>query len=262
MTLFRILSSDWLKTKRTAVRLILVVGPVALALVMLWYCGNRERTPDLQFKMYEAFFQITTGLLPFAAGLLAGLMGAQEEHAGHFNGILGQTTPRVKIFIGKLLMLVLMAAAALFASTFILLLGMDRFLHIDEVQVGWFAMGAFLGIVGALFLFELHLFLSFAFGLGTSVATGGAGFLIALLVGTTTVGDRIWPYVPWAWPVRLALGPEVYMPGIQLPDSIIPADYFSQQLVTGLVPALAGFIVIAVCGTIWFNRWEGRRTYE
>ncbi|GED17917.1 lantibiotic immunity ABC transporter MutG family permease subunit [Aneurinibacillus migulanus] len=262
MTLFRVLSSDWLKTKRTAVRLIIFAAPVAYAFLLIWYFGNYKQTPDLQSKIYEAFFQMRTALLPVSAGLLAGFMGVQEEHAGNFNGILGQTVPRAQVYISKLLMLILMTTADMFISTFILLVGMEYVLHISMIQVGLFVEGMLLAVTGSLFLYTFHLFLGFAYGLGASIAAGGAGFLIAAIIGTTTVGDRIWQFVPWAWSVRLSQLPEVFMPGLQLPDSIIASDYFTQLAVKGLVPAIATFILVTVCGTIWFFRWEGRKAYE
>lgn len=262
MTLFRILSSDWLKTKRTAVRLMIIAAPVVYALLMILYFGHYQRTSDLQYKIYEVFFQVWTILLPIAAGLLAGLMCSQEEHAGNFNGILGETVPRAQIYISKLLMLIIMTTADIFASTCILLFGMKAVLHISDIQIGLFLEGALLAVAGSLILYALHLFLGFAYGLGASIAAGGAGFLIAAIFGATTVGNRVWQFVPWAWPVRLSWIPEVFMPGINLPDSIVPSEFFSQQALKGLVPSILVFILVTICSIIWFYRWEGRKTYE
>lgn len=92
MTLLRILSSDWLKTKRTAVRIIIMAAPVAYALVFLLYFGTFAQTSKMQYNIHEAFFQSGTIFLPMAAGLFAGLLCSQEEHAGNFNGMLIQAS--------------------------------------------------------------------------------------------------------------------------------------------------------------------------
>jgi ABC-2 type transport system permease protein len=102
------------------------------------------------------------------------------------------------------------------------------------------------GLGRSVSLIALHLWLGLAAGWGASVGAGGAGLLIGAIVGATGVGDGIWPYVAWAWPVRLSMVPLA---------SDVPADVLTR----GLALSLIAFVVLAAGGMAWFNRWEGRR---
>lgn len=250
--MLRSLSSDWLKTKRTAYRAISFLLPPAVALVSLWYLSVHRRTPSFQGNAYRLFFDLWTILLPVLVGLLAGLLGSQEEQAGNFNGLLGTSLARVSVFSGKLLFLILTAAAGLFVSGLLFMAELALFLHVSGLQIAVFLEGALLTLLGSLALYVLHLWLSFAFGLGASVSAGGAGFLIAAVCGLTSAGDRIWRFLPWTWPARLSRIPEAFL-----------APSLSEPVAgnrTEILPAILLFIFSFVCAVVWFCRWEGRRS--
>jgi len=240
MTLLRLMRADWLKTRRTPVRWAVIVMPAGYALLILWYFSRFRVTPELPLRIYSAFFEGWGVFLPLAAGLLAGLLSLQEEQAGRFGALLGSTVPRSALYAAKLLLLIAITAGSVLMSLAILVPGMQAGLGIEAAQAGMFWEGAWLAVAGALPQMALHLWLSLACGLGASVGVGGAGLLMAAIIGATNVGDPIWPAVPWAWPVRLALHPLV---------PVAPAD--------GLLPACLAFAVLAVLGTAWFCRWEG-----
>lgn len=254
--MLRILASDWLKTKRTAYRTIAFLLPSAVALVSLWYLSAHRRTQAFQANAYALFFDLWTIMVPLLVGLLAGLLGSQEEQAGNFNGLLSASVPRVSIFSGKLWLLILTTAAGLFASVLLYCAGLASFLHVSHLHVAVFLEGALFTILGSLALYVLHLWLGFAFGLGASVSAGGAGFLIAVICGVTSAGDRIWHFLPWAWPARLAA-----IPGALLIPSGRPQNP-GPEIGRGVLPAVLLFLLAAVCAVVWFDRWEGRRSYE
>ncbi|CAB1245613.1 ABC-2 type transport system permease protein [Ruminococcaceae bacterium BL-6] len=250
--MLRILSSDWLKTKRTAYRTISFLLPPSVAVVALWYLSVHRRTAAFQANAYVLFFDLWTILIPILAGLLAGILCSQEEQAGHFNGLLGVSIPRVSIFTGKLLLLILTTAATLFVSLILFVGGLAFLLHVSGLRTAVFLEGALLTVLGSLFLCVLHLWLSFAFGMGASVSVGGAGFLIAAICGLTSAGNRIWRFLPWTWPARLS----------QIP---VPFSHFESSSGgdwAGMLPAILLFVLSLICAFVWFNRWEGRRSYE
>lgn len=250
--MLRILSSDWLKTKRTAYRTILFLLPPAVALVALWYLSVHRRTSAFQANAYTLFFDLWTILIPILVGLLAGIIGSQEEQAGNFNGLLGTSIPRVFILSGKLLFLILTMAVGLFLSDLLFVAGLALFLHVSGVQIAVFLEGAFLTLLGSLALCVLHLWLSFVSGPGASVSAGGAGFLIAGICGITSAGDRIWLFLPWTWPARLSQ--------IPVPPSLLESSSGGDW--AGVLPAIFLFILSLACALAWFCRWEGRRSYE
>lgn len=258
MSLFRTLSSDWLKTKRTAIRLIVIIVSMLYPFFMLWYFSKQNS----QSQIYDGFFMVISVAMPIMAGMLCGLIGTQEENAGNFNAILGSTVTRTTSYLSKFILLILMTANSVFLSTLVLLAGMKWFMHIKNIQVGLFLEGALLVITGSLILYSLHLFVSFAFGMGASIALGGAGFLIAAVLGGTVVGDRIWQFVPWTWAARLSQLPEVFIHDFQLPAGINPPVFFTEQFSKGITGVITCNVIVLIASIVWFRRWEGRKSYE
>ncbi|GIQ63022.1 multidrug ABC transporter permease [Paenibacillus cisolokensis] len=263
MTLLRILRTDWLITKRTGYRWLVFAAPPLAAGILLWYFSGRPLAPGLANAIYEAFSQMTASALPLAIGLLAGMLAMQEEQAGCFGGLLGRQQPRALSFAGKLLMVTLPVGFGIFAAALLLVFGMETLLGIADADAGLFLAGAAYTTIGSLTLCVFHLFLALAFGMGASAAAGGAGFLLAAIVGATVVGDRIWEFVPWAWPVRLSQFPLLArLSEFQNGTGTSAFELYCRQVDGVLLMAVASFIVASICGTIWFVGWEGRKTYE
>ena len=257
-TICRTISSDWLKTKRTAIRLIVVIVPILYPLIMLWYFTKHS----IQSQIYDAFFLVISVAMPIMAALLCGLIGTQEENAGNFNVLLGSINGRMTNYASKFILLILMTVSSVFFSTIVLLVGMKWILHVENIQAGLFLQGALFVILGSLILYIIHLFLSFAFGMGASIAVGGAGFLIAAIFGGTVVGDAIWPFIPWTWAARLSQLPEVFIRDFQMPSGINPSELFAEQFSKGISAVIIGTVIVLIASIVWFSRWEGRKSYE
>lgn len=246
LMLLRLMRADWLKTRRTPLRLAILAAPAMYALLILLYFANRRVTPEQPRDMLGAFSEGWTAMVPLIVGLLAGLLALQEERAGNFAALLGSTAPRPVVYAARLLQLVLIHTGSVLCAVTLLLLGMKSWPGIPAPDMGMLYASALLASAGALPLIALHLWLGLAAGWGASVGAGGAGLLIGAIVGATGVGDGIWPYVAWAWPVRLSMVPLA---------SDVPADVLTR----GLALSLIAFVVLAAGGMAWFNRWEGRR---
>ena len=75
--MIRLLLSEWLKTKRTAIRWITFCMPVIVALCIVAYLSIRSGVTS-EF-VYEGFFVVWTAMIiPVGAGVLSGFM-IQEE---------------------------------------------------------------------------------------------------------------------------------------------------------------------------------------
>ena len=244
--LLRLMRADWLKMRRTPLRPAVLAAPAAYALLILLYFANRRISPELPREMAGVFFEGWTVLLPLAVGVLAGLLALQEEHAGNFAALLGSAAPRPVVYAARLLLLALIHAGSALCAAALLLAGMRAGLDLPRTEAGPVFAAALLAAAGSLPIIALHLWLGLAAGWGASVGAGGAGLLVAAIVGATPVGDRIWPCMPWAWPVRLA----------QVPFAPDPPH---GEPAKGLLFSLLLFAVLAAGGMAWFCRWEGRR---
>jgi ABC-2 type transport system permease protein len=254
-----LLQIEWLKLKRTPLQWLLLAGPIGFASLIVWYYAGRAVTPGLPALIFETFVQgASTIALPIGIGLLGGYMILQEELAGSFSGFLGTAIPRFRLYGSKLLLIIVLMASAMALSALALAAGLQWF---TSVPIRWDVLAAAAGIsiAASLPLAALHLWVSLAWGMGASAAIGGGGLLVAAL-SATSLGDAVWPYIPWAWPIRLSSMPGLYLLP-ELPNEAIMNELYSKAL-QGSVSVVVTFVVLWVCGLLWFRKWEGRKAQE
>ena len=255
----RLFASEWLKTRRTAVRWLTFLTPVLVALCIICYLASR--TDSTEALSFELFFQAwTIFVIPVGAGVMAGFLAQEEALAGSFTGFLSVDLPRAKLYLSKFCLLVFCLSVSTLLATLLLCIGTTAFLPGDGSLPLFFA-AAVLVIIGTLPLLALHLWLSFAFGMGSSIGVGIAGVLIAAIMGATSIGNQVWPFVPWTWPVKLSALPSVYLPDADsLPAAAIAA--IPRQFAVGLIATGLCLTIFLIGGMLWFRRWEGRTSYE
>ncbi|MEQ6359820.1 ABC-2 type transport system permease protein [Thermoanaerobacter thermohydrosulfuricus] len=258
-----ILASEWIKTKRTPIRWLTFLAPMIFSGLIIWYFSLRPIKMDTQISIFQAFFEVCTAfVIPLGAGLISGIMIHQEELAGNFNGLLLNKLPRQKLYLGKLATVILLASISTLIATLVLLVGVGFVLNIP---ISWliFIIAALMAIIGSIPLLAFHLWISFAWGIGASIGIGGGGVLIAALM-VTSLGDRIWQFVPWAWPVRLSMIPGAYLlykSGMNFLPETISIGVAIKQIIYSLIPAIIFFVIMLIGGIMWFNKWEGRKIY-
>lgn len=252
-----LLWAEWLKTKRSALRWLVLLLPVLMGLVLAWYVAGRPWIGAA--SAFSGFFSCWASLaLPFLAAIIAGQLAAAEEGAGAFMGLLLCAKPRVQLYLSKLLALfaALAVAALLATAAFCGGLWLGGY---ENTLLGFYAEAALVSWLAVLPLAALHLWLAFAAGLGVSVGVGIGGMLVAALIGGTLLGDGIWPFVPWAWPLRLAMIHSI-MQASRL-DAAQLARLSAQSDWACILAALGG-IVVTAASVWWFSRWEGRHAGE
>lgn len=258
MIIFKLLLSQWVKTKRSGLRFIILMVPIVYPIFILWYFSQYEITDLLQVKIYSVFFEVISVALTIIIALLTALIVIEEELAGDFRGFLLTPFPRKKLYNSKLSFLIILTIIDIFISTAIMLFGMKFILKISDIQYQIFLVGAISTVIGSLFLYCLHLLISFAYGTGPSIAMGIVGFLISAILGVTSLGDSIWQFIPWAWGARLSKIPVILMPMMKEIGGNISSKLFLNQFIKGVIPSVGSSIIIIVLGSKWFERWEGR----
>lgn len=257
----RLLSSEWLRTKRTAVRWLTFFMPTIVSLCVVGYLAIRSGST--QSLAFEGFFTVWSGIiLPVSVGVLAGFIVHEEELAGNFTGFLGAGVPRSKLYFGKYLLLTFCMTMCTLISALVLGIGMNLFVPAGA-DMKIFMSAALLTAVATLPLLALHLWVSFAWGMGASIGISFGGLLMAVLFGTTSLGENIWQFVPWTWPIKLGLLPGTTF--IEATANMTTADIMASATHTGIIGLFAtaiGLVVILFGGTIWFNKWEGRKDSE
>lgn len=246
-------SSEWIKHKRTFTwPLVLLVPAIWVALVG-WYLSVRQTVAwsDIFTWVFEAW---TALFLPVGAALLAGLTASYEMQAGNWSALLARPAAPGLLYASKLLTLLahalistaLAAAAAVVAG---LVLGAPG-------SVPWrpLVLAVLLPWAAALPVLALQLWVATAKGLGASLGLGAVGLLLAAVIGGTSLGSGVWPFVPWAWPVRIMV-----VPGLQLLGKLPPGAAHPQADAYALFILTVGMglgLLLAVAGILWFSRRE------
>lgn len=133
----------------------------------------------------------------------------------------------------------------------------------EVVSFRLFLPAAALMVVGTLPLLALHLWISFAWGMGASIGISMGGLLMAAILGLTGIGSRIWPLIPWTWPVKLGMLPGALI--LEESAAIRSTEIFSGIMHTaavGFSAAAAGLLLFLAGGMMWFHLWEGRKNCE
>ena len=261
MNLMRTIISEWMKTKRTAFRCIVLLVPILFSISVLAYISVFKIDYTFQIKVYEIYFvTISTGLT-MMAGILTTLNIMGEDSAGEFRRMLIVPLSRNTIYIGKLFMLILITIIDMFASTAILLLGIKFLYPGVNIEYGIFLQGTLFTIIASLFLYGLYLILSIKFGIGlTMLITAGGTVLGALM--QTGMGDNMWKFIPWAWSGRLGIIPVYNLEGFakfQNINNSLLQNTFTEVITKAIPIAVVSFLIICIVGVVWFENWEGEK---
>lgn len=260
MNLMRAIKSEWMKTKRTAFRCIVLLVPILFSILVLAYISVFKIDYTFQIKVYEIYFETISTGLTMMAGILTTLNIMGEDSAGEFRRMLIVPLSRNTIYIGKLFMLILITIIDMFASTAILLLGIKFLYPGVNIEYGIFLQGTLFTIIASLFLYGLYLILSIKFGIGlTMLITAGGTVLGALM--QTGMGDRgVWTFIPWAWSGRLGIIPvynlEVFSKFGNVDNSLLQ-NAFTEVITKAMPIVVVSFLIICIVGVVWFKKWEG-----
>ncbi|KOC31706.1 lantibiotic immunity ABC transporter MutG family permease subunit [Clostridium botulinum] len=266
MKFLRSLKANFMKTKRTPFRYIILLVPILFSLLFVSYISVYKRDYTFQLKVYEIYFGVVSLTLPLISAILIGLNIMGEESSGEFRGLLMTPISRSTIYLSKLFMIILVTIIDMFVSLFILLIGMKFLYPLGTIQYGVFLTGTILTILGCLFLYGLYIIISLKFGIGATIAVGVGGSIIGALL-QTGLGDTIWPFVPFAWSGRISTVPIYKLSNFikyqhlenQSNIQEILNTTFKQYMCLGVPIAIISFIIICVIGVLWFNKWEGRK---
>lgn len=241
------LRSDLLKTKRLSIRTAHLLIPVATAAIFTAYYAF---SPWGEYEKAALYVQVQGLALPVLIGLFCSLLSEQEQASGGFYSLL--TAPeKARPFLSKLIILLLFGMGALLVASLLFAPASVVLLKWRSLSPGFYLAAPFVLFLGSVFLYILHLFLSFSFGRAVSVGLGLVESLVSALF-LTDMGKFLWPYVPAAWPARMA-------------DVLLRAcsgDASASALLRDMLPVCAAVSLAAlVLFLLWASRWEGRKIY-
>lgn len=245
--LIRCICSDFYKIKRTPILWLHIAAPLIGVFAFLGYYSITAGSHSL--GRINAFLEALCIVFPILIGLLCGMTAAQEEQAGGCQVMLAGTRSRTAAYLSKLLLLLILSAFSVALAVGVFAAGY----HAAAAQLYLHAAFAIWG--GTVFLYVLHMFVSFRFGRGASIGLGIFGALISTLM-LTGLGDKIWHWIPWAWSVRVC---NDMIFALQTPSA---ASLAAADIRYGISVCTAATILSVAASLLWFRRWDGSRSNE
>lgn len=245
-TLLRCIRSDFHKFRHTCMLLIHILIPIGAAGLFLLYFIKSPWQPILKLNAFLSTIAIG---FPLIAGLICGITAEQEAQAGSFQVMMRSIKSRGAMYASKLIILISL-------SIFSVILAVGLFGVGFRTAPALFYLKA-IGVLaaGSAFLYILHLFISFQFGSGATIALGIAEGLIAFIM-KTGLGDGKWYYIPCAWGARMCDN-LVNIWGVHTGVTV-----FNTEIEKGLIISISAACIAFVASIIWFCNWEGRKSYD
>lgn len=249
--LLRCLKSDFYKLKHTYILLIHLILPIIGAFLFLAYYSISPW--DLTLKL-TGYFEALSIVFPLIIGLISGMVIEMEEQTSNFQVMFTGIKSKSTMYLSKLILLILLGSFSTVLGVGIFAIGFKA-IGFKSVTFLFYIKQVEILILANAFLYVFSVFINFKFGKGASIGIGIAGSLVSALM-TTGLGDTIWVYIPWAWSARFcdfyilkALKP-LHFKSISAYVNI----YFVSMIIVTLISIFLSII--------WFNNWEGRKSYN
>ena len=241
MSMFRALSAELLKLKRTLTVRMIFVLPLLVALLeffALW------RSPKFSpgFKLWETLPRSTLlawaiFMMPLLITLETALLNGIEHNDRQWKHILALPIPRHTVYLAKFVVAqALIAASTLILCLLCVVVGIavthlrSELAHSGPVPYGWLAKYAALIWLSAWLIIAIHTWISIRWSsLAVALGAGIGGTFFAVFANSAPFAR----YYPWL-----------------LPLNILAAERFSVALWLGVI----GGVVVALAGCVEFGR--------
>ena len=242
------IKSELYKIKHTWLPWVHILLPIAYSLL---FYGASKTTGLKNFgesDLLETYFVLLGAMVPIICSFIISKVVDMEASAGRFQVLLTTTKSRRKAYLGKLIVLELgfMVSLTLALIIFAILSGYQNILDwiIELVLI----------FMSSLSLYMIHFWVSIVLSSGASIGLGFLETMIALL-SMTSLGDRIWYFIPCAWSSRL---PAMYI----MVDKASDPSYFYREFRLWSFVASLIILILFISSVIWFNRWDGKSASE
>lgn len=241
--LFSCMKADFIKMRYSVPCMAHLVIPVVMAGGFLAYYAV---SPWNAYSKIQAFYQIMGMGYPFLIGIFCAATAEQEQTAGNYQVMLAAADRKLPFF-GKLLLLILMGAFSVTATSAVFGTGFFWGMRQQAVRYSFYWIAAAVMLGGNVFLYTLHLFLALRMHKGITIGVGIAESLLSALC-LTGLGDGIWICIPAAWANRMTEYVLAVCGGIEVSLS---------ECGKAAVVCIVVTIVSLVLYGIWACRWDG-----
>ena len=238
--------ADFQKNRHTPMLWMHIIIPASVAVLLLVYYAFSHQ--EATGKVYGLMELLGVGF-PLIIGIITSMAIDQERSAGNFQELL-MAREKIKSYLSKLCMLLLMALGSLLIAIGGFALGFQFILHQNQFSVSVYGQLIIVLFLSQIFLYILHTVCSLRFGSGASIGLGiGESLISALLI--TGLGEGIWHWIPCGWGVRFS----VYNLSLLTHSGV---SLCVKELISGGTICLIATVLLFVFSIIWFHYFEGR----
>lgn len=246
----KLLKADIIKLKSTQMIWIHLYIPILGLIIFLSYYSY---APLSAYIKVSAYLQVLCMVFPILIGIITSIAADQEYVAGNYKNLLASSEKKYLSFISKLIILLLLGGFSTLLAVIGFYLGFS-FIENDTLPLTMYLAVAGLLICSNIFLYILHLFLSFRFSKGVSIGVGIVESLISALF-LTGMGDGRWPFFPSSWGIR-------FIGYLLMKYQNISGTFREPDLYLGIIISIVGTILSLIIMLVWFTNWEGKKAEE
>ncbi|MFP7335924.1 lantibiotic immunity ABC transporter MutG family permease subunit [Shouchella clausii] len=254
MQFYRCLMSEFKKRKRSLFLLLHLSIPVMLPAALVMYFLSRNGSIGSEAS-YVTFFELIGVGTPVIISIICGLVADSENEAGHFQNMLGVIQSRALSFISQTTMMIFSNCIAMFSTISIYTLALKSLVGLDEVDFTLYYLTGIIFVVASIFQYLFYQVIGYKYGIGSCSLWGFAGLIIAALT-MTSIGDKIWAFLPWAWASRFSEYLSNYWKTVDIElvgNPMLISGGYSLVILTG------GMIIVSI---VWINHWAGRKSND
>ncbi len=200
----RFLISEWIKLKRTSLRWVVFAFSVIYSISIICFSKGLFKYDDIVEEMYWAFFMILGSILPICLSVYIGIMSSIEKSAGNFKNITASPFGKIKIFIGRNILVNVIFSLSIVLSATLFVSGIN-IVYKFNLPVDIFLIGTMCVCFSCVSLTAIYTVIAFYCSLGTVFAVGVFGSIIASILSVTSLGSIIWRAIPFTYPIILPI---------------------------------------------------------
>lgn len=247
MYFIKALYAEHLKSKRTMLKKIPLVLAFTVVICILFMVRTNDKS-EIALNSSYYWISISAMIAPILIGILAGIMGEQEQEAGNYQ-IIRKSTHRGINFLAKTIYLLGIFAFFVIFSMLLLYVSIWYIYKPENYMLFSLLKTALIFIVGSFFLVPFQLWISVYLGMGASIGIGILGTIFVSYISSLPMLDeQLWRVIPWIWTSKTTTfyfeNSSLSVQGVNLPLDLAIQFVSSVLLFTGII--------------LWFHNWEGK----
>lgn len=253
--MFHLVMAQWKKTKHTIIRPMIFCLPIMYSFLISFYCTFTQAVSTEEKNIF--FFLLLSIAVLFFSAIIVSFFIQLDKNASNFGNELRIGISRRKLISSKILFFVALILTVEFVALVVFTI-LEFFFQMDLVSV--ITMGLFLltSIVFLLPTILIYVFFAYRFNFTGTLMVSVVIVLSSILMGTTELGNQLWRFLPWIWPVKIVssiLPNTLYLTGDVQAKAI---EILVQTLIFSVVVSAFLFLLL----NIWYNQWEGKGSLE